>query len=361
MGLDRLDDLVGQAVEDRVRNHHRRRLERLGQTARLEPPADGSLWAAGEPLPREGCDLDVLIDGEEALAAIASALSAARSHVHIAGWHLAPGFGLLRDQPAPRLRDLLAALAERLNVRVLLWAGAPLPVFTPSRSEVRDAARELTRGTAISCALDSRERPMHCHHEKLVIVDDEVAFVGGIDLTTLGGDRFDTPEHPMRSRLGWHDACVRLRGPVVGDVAEHFAARWRESSGEQLASPPRAPAAGGAPARTVQVVRTVPERIYDFSPRGRVQDPRGLQAGTALRTAADLPREPVPLVAAHRRDPGGEAARPSGPALPRHRAPARETQQRRRLHPRPARCARRGRRRQRTASWPRRSPRAAAR
>ena len=50
---------------------------------------------------------------------------------------------------------------------------------------------------------------MHCHHEKLVIVDDEVAFVGGIDLTSLGGDRFDSSAHPMRSRLGWHDACVR--------------------------------------------------------------------------------------------------------------------------------------------------------
>ena len=36
---------------------------------------------------------------------------------------------------------------------------------------------------------------MHCHHEKLVIVDDEIAFVGGIDLTTLAGDRYDTNEH----------------------------------------------------------------------------------------------------------------------------------------------------------------------
>jgi len=155
-------------------------------------------------------------------------------------------------------------------VRVLLWAGAPLPVFTPSRSEVRDAAEELTRGSSIRCALDSRERPMHCHHEKLVIVDDEVAFVGGIDLTTLGGDRFDTSEHEMRSRLGWHDACVRLRGPAVADVADHFAARWWETTGEQLAPARPAPIrpANGVPARTVQVARTVPERIYGFCPRG---------------------------------------------------------------------------------------------
>src|SRR3954447_17611728 len=286
--LDRLDDLVGQAVEARVRNHHRRRLERLGRGAQVDPPSDGSLWAAGEPPPRQGCELDVLIDGEEALGEIAAALAAARSHVHIAGWHITPGFGLVRNPSAPRLRDLLAELAERLQVRVLLWGGAPLPVFTPDRSEVRDAARELTRGTAIRHALDSHERPMHCHHEKLVIVDDEIAFVGGIDLTTLGGDRFDMREHEMRSRLGWHDACVRLRGPAVADVAAHFAARWRETAEEELAptrpSPPAA--ANGSTTRTVQVVRTVPERIYGFAPDGEF---RILEAyRRALRSATRL-------------------------------------------------------------------------
>ncbi len=59
---------------------------------------------------------------------------------------------------------------------------------------------------------------MHCHHEKLVVIDDRLAFVGGIDLTSLGGDRFDSNEHPVRGRLGWHDVAARLRGPAVGDV-----------------------------------------------------------------------------------------------------------------------------------------------
>ena len=67
--------------------------------------------------------------------------------------------------------------------------------------------------------LDSRERPMHCHHEKLVMVDERVAYVGGLDLTTFGGNRLDQSDHPRRDGIGWHDACVRLEGPVVADVA----------------------------------------------------------------------------------------------------------------------------------------------
>ena len=225
----------------------------------------------------------MLVDGGEALPRIAEALSGARSHVHIAGWHITPDFGLTRDDRAARLRDLLGELSERVEVRVLLWAGAPARVFTPARAAVRRVREELIRGTRVQCALDSHERPMHCHHEKLVIVDGEVAFVGGIDLTSLGGDRFDTSDHPMRGRLGWHDASSRVRGPAVADVAAHFAARWREVTGEQLEdTPPPAPAGDVE----LQVVRTVPEKIYDFLPQG---DFRIVEAYTrALRSARKL-------------------------------------------------------------------------
>jgi phosphatidylserine/phosphatidylglycerophosphate/cardiolipin synthase-like enzyme len=280
---EHLDGWAGDRLDGAIGAHHRRRLKRAGRLAQLDPPDDASLWAAGDPPPRTGCELELLIDGAQALPAIAEALAGARSHVHIAGWHITPAFGLTRDEGAQRLRDLLGELAERIEVRVLLWAGAPAPVFTPDRREVRRVHEELTRGTRVRCALDQKERPMHCHHEKLVIVDGEVAFVGGIDLTSLGGDRFDSSEHPMRGRLGWHDAASRLRGPAVTDVAEHFAARWQAVTGESLASsPPPAPAGG----HEVQVVRTVPEGIYPFMEHG---DFRILEAYTrALRDAREL-------------------------------------------------------------------------
>jgi phosphatidylserine/phosphatidylglycerophosphate/cardiolipin synthase-like enzyme len=124
----------------------------------------------------------------------------------------------------------------------------------------------LTAGTRIQCALDSKERPMHCHHEKTIVVDGRVAFVGGIDLTALAGDRFDARSHPPRGRLGWHDAAVLLRGPIVADVADHFALRWTEVTGEAVApSPPSSEPAGDV---DVQLVRTVPERIYSRVPQG---------------------------------------------------------------------------------------------
>jgi len=291
--VERVDHKVGDGLERYVRKHHRRRLERLGHRHALEPPRDAGLWAEGDPRPRKGNALEVLIDGERALPAIAATLRAARSHVHIAGWHVTPDFTLVRGEEELGLRDVLAALAERIDVRVLLWAGPPLPVFRPHRSDVREVRDKLRRGTNIRCELDARERTFHCHHEKLVIVDDEVAFVGGIDLTSLSGDRFDGPAHPADGSLGWHDVATRLEGPAVADVAEHFRQRWHEIAGESLSRP--------GPPRPVgkvelQVVRTVPEKTYGFAPAGRFPHSRVVRPRAEVGRVPRLHREPVPVV-----------------------------------------------------------------
>ena len=254
---NRLDDLVGDAIERVVRGHHARRLRRHGSGAAVDPVAGG--WASTASFaPRSGCSVEAFLDGREALPRIADAIRSARSHVHLAGWHFDPAFRL--EEQGPTLRELLAEAAERVDVRVLAWAGAPLPLFHPDRGEVRRAAEELAGGTRISLALDARERPFHCHHEKLVVVDDQAAFVGGIDLTALGGDRLDSSDHPRRDGLGWHDTAVRLEGPIVADIAEHFRMRWEGVTGNRLPKPHPPAVAGGSEA---QLVRTVPERLYE--------------------------------------------------------------------------------------------------
>jgi phosphatidylserine/phosphatidylglycerophosphate/cardiolipin synthase-like enzyme len=211
----------------------------------------------------------VLVDGEEALPRIADEIASAQSHVWLAGWQFGPSFALRRDGAPIVLRNLLAQLADRIDVRVLVWAGAPVPVFRPSRRAVRAMRAELCDGTNIQCALDSHERPLHCHHEKVIVIDDRVAFVGGIDLTAESGDRFDSSDHVARAAVGWHDVTTRIEGPAVADVSSHFRMRWREVTGATL-QPPLAPAHALAHAgsHTVQIVRTIPEKVYHAESRG---------------------------------------------------------------------------------------------
>ncbi|HET7129118.1 MAG TPA: phospholipase D family protein [Gaiellaceae bacterium] len=271
--------LLGEAISDQIVRHHRRRLRRIGWEQALDAESHG--WAAGDPPPRPGNAIDVLIDGAEALPEIARQLRRARSHVHMTGWYISPGFALTRDSEPTMLNTLLAELAERIDVRVLVWAGAPLPLFHPSRREVRNMRVRLTRGTRIKCHLDPRERPLHCHHEKTIVIDDRVAFVGGIDLTTKAGDRFDSSHHPARSALGWHDAVARIEGPAVADVAEHFRMRWAEIADEQLPVSIAPEPAGNV---ELQIVRTIPEKVYGAVPKG---DFRILESYTAALRCAE--------------------------------------------------------------------------
>jgi phosphatidylserine/phosphatidylglycerophosphate/cardiolipin synthase-like enzyme len=260
--LPRPDAVLGDGIELLVSAKHRRRLARLGSRA-LDPGP--GWWADGDPPPRDGCRLEVLIDGAEAFAAVARAIEQARESVYITGWHIAPHFEVVRGESGFSLGSLLAEVAQRADVRVLVWAGSPVPVFHPTRAEVRDAVTSLTRSTRIRCQPDPREHPFHCHHEKTIVVDGEVAFVGGIDMTDFAGDRYDTSDHPARRRLGWHDVGTRLTGPAVRDVAAHFALRWLELTGDEL---PLRPAPAPAGNQTVQVVRTVAENMYDRLPHG---------------------------------------------------------------------------------------------
>jgi phosphatidylserine/phosphatidylglycerophosphate/cardiolipin synthase-like enzyme len=258
---DGVDRRIGESVSAAVRTHHRRRLDRLGKAALLSQSGG---WAADSPPPRAGNRLEVLIDGEAALDRMVEELSQATTSVYLSGWFLSPDF-VMRNGTAPVVaRNLLAELAARVDLRVLLWAGAPLPVFRPSRRLVRRGRDELRRA-GIRCELDAHERPLHCHHEKTIVIDGRCAFVGGIDLTAMAGDRRDSPRHRSRADVGWHDVAAFVEGPAAADVAAHFALRWHGVTGERLQPPPQPPPAG---ASTVQLVRTVPEDTYPGCPRG---------------------------------------------------------------------------------------------
>lgn len=263
--VDKVDERLGDGLEHVLCTHHERRLRNLGWGEVLEPGGAEDRFGGRAPI-RHGNRMDVLVDGEEALPAIEQAIRNARSHVHIANWHASPDFRLTREEDAPTLRDLLATTAQRgVAVRVLLWAGPPVPAFQPTRRLVRAEQKKFTANSSVRCVLDARERTLHCHHEKLVVIDDTVAFVGGVDFTALEGDRHDSTDHPPNRPICWHDLMTRLEGPVVADVARHFRQRWVEVAAEDIPEP-RVPARAGG--TSVQLLRTVPDKTYEFAPNG---------------------------------------------------------------------------------------------
>jgi phosphatidylserine/phosphatidylglycerophosphate/cardiolipin synthase-like enzyme len=89
--------------------------------------------------------------------------------------------------------------------------------------------------------LDSAHPLGAAHHQKVIVIDDSLAFCGGIDMTV---DRWDTPEHldgdkrrvePNGRAYGpWHDATTAVDGDVARALGELARERWRLGTGERL-------------------------------------------------------------------------------------------------------------------------------
>src|SRR2546430_16522310 len=95
------DATVGDRVDALVAAHHRRRLDRVGWARAFEPAS--SLWADGEPPPRPGNEMEIMIDGASFLPRLADDLARAEPPAHTAGGNLPPDLALGRQGARPRL------------------------------------------------------------------------------------------------------------------------------------------------------------------------------------------------------------------------------------------------------------------
>jgi phosphatidylserine/phosphatidylglycerophosphate/cardiolipin synthase-like enzyme len=252
-----------------------------------ERPDPASAWWARDPHwfpagapPRNDTRVAVLIDGEETFRAAWDAIRNAKYSVWLVDWAMSTNMALVRgadtatvppahgpDGDGYKVHDLLTDVANRVDVRVLVWSGSL--IFRPYAFVARRELKRLRRGNPrVQGQVDKHIRFSHCHHQKTIVVDGRIAFVGGLDMTDFDVDRWDTTQHPVRAGLNWHDLCLRLEGEAAADVARNFTERWQAVTGEALQVPAPAPQTPSPGAVPVQIVRTIPAGLYPFAPRG---------------------------------------------------------------------------------------------
>jgi len=191
----------------------------------------------------------LIVDVERYYAAARDAMAQAERSIHLLGWAFDPDTPFTptapgEDEPerwGPFLRDLSAQKPE-LDIRLLVWKSA-LPVaatqnFFPHR------ARACFKGSRVRFRLDGSIPIGACHHQKVIVVDDRLAFCGGCD---VGPDRWDTPLHhdgDPRRRKGKgffdcrHETMAVVDGEAARELGQLFRNRWERSSGEILLCPP---------------------------------------------------------------------------------------------------------------------------
>eukprot|EP01134_Creolimax_fragrantissima_P006256 CFRG6256T1 len=220
---------------------------------------------------QKGCSAEALVDGKDFLHEVAIAMENAQSTIMMSFWQLHPYVHMRRDEPNTKFDDsdpfrfdnIIKRKAEQgVKIYVLLWDEPHTWVVNNFSQESANVLRSLHPHNVMVMRHPQHFDPANIlwsHHQKYVVVDNIVSFVGGFDVCS---GRYDTLAHrlvdtPMKkwpgcdyynphqegiltidspykdslpretvARMPWHDISVKVRGPVVDDLVLNFVQRW---------------------------------------------------------------------------------------------------------------------------------------
>lgn len=204
--------------------------------------------------------LKFLIDAAEYYNAFQQAALQAKQSILILGWDLDSRLLLNREskldeQDRQRLRtprplsgppitllDFLNELLNRnpkLKIHVLNWDYSV--IYALERETMAQIKLFWSARPNLDFRFDDRHPVGASHHQKVVVIDDSIAFAGGIDLT---GKRWDSPVHhpnnpgrrgPDGKEYGpFHDIQCMVSGQAARTLGELARERWRRATGEVI-------------------------------------------------------------------------------------------------------------------------------
>ncbi len=197
----------------------------------------------------------LLVDGAAYFGALRKVMARAHESIFVVGWDIDSRIPLHPSGdddglplPLGQFLDALAARRKSLNVYVLNWDFAMLYALDREFLPIYSLGWRTHR--RLHFHMDDAHPPGASHHQKIVVVDDAIAFVGGIDLTR---GRWDTPDHAPQNSLRrkpdgepyppFHDAQMMIEGHAAATIGGLVRERWRRATGHTPAEAPTLPRA----------------------------------------------------------------------------------------------------------------------
>ena len=171
---------------------------------------------------------------EKSFAAMAEAVDAARSTVHVEFYIVS------QDQTTgPFFEALARAVARGVTVRVLLdhWASSHCAGYKETLASLTRMGADWRLMLPVQPFKGRYQRLDLRNHRKLLVVDGQVAFVGSQNVI----DRSYNKKSNLRRGLKWQELMARVEGPVVAEVELVFATDWYMETDDAL-DPPTLPA-----------------------------------------------------------------------------------------------------------------------
>jgi len=196
----------------------------------------------------------VIVDAADYFTVLHEVMQKAQHNVIMVGWEFDTRIDLdprrEADAAPHKLGRFLSWLTRRrpeLRIHLLQWDVGLLLTLGRGSTPLRLA--DWLIGRRIRLKLDHAHASGATHHQKIIVIDDTLAFCGGIDATA---ERWDTSEHaddnPFRVRptskrpyQPWHDASIAVDGDAARALGDLVRTRWQNATGERIPPSPTVP------------------------------------------------------------------------------------------------------------------------
>ena len=178
-----------------------------------------------------------------------NAMLAAQKQILLIGWDFDTRILLdhdCGDEAPATLGAFISWLARhrpQVQVHILRWDWGATKLLARGTTVLR--LLNWARTPQVKFKLDGAHPAGASHHQKIVVIDDRLAFCGGIDMTATRWDtrrHRDGDERRKRPTTGrdyrpWHDATMAVDGAAAAALGELARERWKTAGGEPIAAP----------------------------------------------------------------------------------------------------------------------------
>lgn len=215
----------------------------------------------GSPL-TVGNEVTLLQDGPATYRAMYAAIEAARDHINMETYILED------DEVGQRFAQILIDKQAK-GVQVNLIRDSVGTLRTPSAffKRLSDAGIKIVEFNPVN--------PIHAKkgwelnqrdHRKLLVVDGRVAFLGGINISSVysSGSLSRGSKEREDGGLAWRDTDLQLRGPVVAEFQKLFISTWEKQKGPPLAAKNYFPPPERVGKQVVRAIGSTPDEPYSL-------------------------------------------------------------------------------------------------
>ncbi len=215
----------------------------------------------GSPL-TAGNKVVLLQDGPSTYQAMIAAIGAARDHINMETY-------IFEDDAVGQrfAAALIAKQQEGVQVNVIRDSVGTMGTPTEFFTRLADAGIKVLEFNPINPltakgAWEVNQRD----HRKLLVVDGRIAFLGGINISSVysGGSFSQRSKVRPEGKLPWRDTHLQLEGPVVGELQKLFIETWQKQKGEPLAARDYFPAAERKGNEVVRAIGSSPDEPYSL-------------------------------------------------------------------------------------------------